>query len=53
MLGYETIYGLFVNLEVFNNLTIHWLDFASWILLNLCTSKFIKPLFMPYNVPSF
>jgi hypothetical protein len=53
MLGYETIYALFVNLKVFNNLTIHWLDFASWILLNLCTSKSIKPLFMPYNVPSF
>ncbi len=51
-LGYETIYELFVNLKVFNNLTIHWLDFASWTLLNLCTSKSIKPLSKPYNMPS-
>ncbi len=52
MLGYETIYQLFVNLKVFNNLTIHWLGFASWISLNLCISKSIKPLSKPYNMPS-
>jgi hypothetical protein len=32
MLGYETIYEVFVNLKVFNSLTIRWLDFASWTL---------------------
>jgi len=52
VLGYETIYELFVNLKVFNNLTIHWLDFAHWTLLNLYTSKSIKPLSKPYNMPS-
>lgn len=52
MLGYETIYELFVNSKVFNNLTIQWLDFASWTLLNLCTSKSIMPLSKPYNMSS-
>jgi hypothetical protein len=52
MLGYETIYELFVNLKVFNNLTIHWLDFANWTSLNLCISKSIKQFSKPYNMPS-
>jgi hypothetical protein len=33
MLEYETLHELFVSLRVPSNPTMHWFDFASWILI--------------------
>lgn len=49
MLEYEAMYELFARLGVPNNPTMHWFDYASWILVkNLCMSKFKMPLSKPY-----
>jgi hypothetical protein len=39
MLEYESLYELFVNLQVFNNPTMHWYDGVSWILVEFIHNK--------------
>jgi hypothetical protein len=39
MLEYESLYELFVSLQVFNNPTMHWYDGVSWILVEFIYNK--------------
>jgi len=33
MLKYESLYALFVNLIIPNNLSMHWFDTTGWVLV--------------------
>ncbi len=53
LLEYETMYDLFSNFKVPNNLNMHWSDFASWTLVKFMYQQVQKPIIQTKQFAQF
>jgi hypothetical protein len=53
MLEYETMYDLFANLKVLNNLNMHWSDFVGWTLVEFMYQQVQKAIIQTIQFAQF